>query len=313
MVIDIHNHHWSHDSVPEKFWEGLADRVATVRTEREKISTTSEYVKHNLFKVFDDPSGDVLLNEMAEAGINVTVLLALDLGLGMGEPAIRIGEQNRILAELCQRHPKKLISFAGIDPRRKDAVKLLETAVKQLGMRGVKFHPGAGWYPNNRKYYPVYEKAAELRIPALFHTGAQLPPFRSIYSQPVFLDDITVDIPELTIIAGHMGVGWWRELTSMIEKKQNLFADISGWQVYAMRNYGNFCRTLREIIDLAGAHKILFGTDGPTFRLYKFTNQVWVKTIQELPQKAPAGIVFEQEEVEMILWKNAKNILEEEG
>lgn len=313
MVIDIHNHHWSRDSVPGKFWEGLANRVATVRTQREKISTTPEYVKHNLFKAFDDPSGDVLLKEMAEAGIDVTVLLALDLGLGMGEPALPIMEQNRMLAELCRRHPNKLISFVGIDPRREDAVELLETAVKQWGMRGVKFHPGAGWYPNNRQYYPVYEMAAELKIPALFHTGTQLPPFRSIYSQPVFLDDITVDFPELTIIAAHMGVGWWRELTSMIEKKRNLFADISGWQVYAMRNYNNFCRTFREIIDLAGADKILFGTDGPTFRLYKFTNQVWVKTIQELPQKAPAGIIFTQKEVQMILWKNAKNILEKEG
>lgn len=74
MVIDIYNHHWSKDSVPEKFWEGLANRVATVRTQREGIFTTPEEVRNNLLKVFEDPSGEVLLKEMDEAGIDVTVL-----------------------------------------------------------------------------------------------------------------------------------------------------------------------------------------------------------------------------------------------
>ena len=76
-------------------------------------------MRQNLFKTFDDPSGDVLLKEMAEACIEVTVLLALDLG--MGEPALYIDEQNRMLAELCRRHPIRLISFAGIEPRREAA------------------------------------------------------------------------------------------------------------------------------------------------------------------------------------------------
>ena len=310
MIIDIHNHHWSKDSVPEKFWQGLANRVATVRTQRERIPTTPEEVRKDLFKVFEDPTGEILLKEMDEAGISVTVLLALDLGLGMGEPPVSIWEQNRSLAELCRKHPRRLIPFVGIDPRRKDALRLLETGVKEWGMRGVKFHPGGGWYPNDRAYYPVYEKAAELRVPALFHTGTQLPPFRSIYSQPIYLDDITVDFPELTVIAAHMGVGWWRELASMIEKKSNLFADLSGWQVYAMRNFPNFCRTLREMLDLVGPGTLLFGTDGPTFRLYTFNNQKWVKTIQELPKNAPPGITFSREEIETILWKNAQQLLD---
>jgi predicted TIM-barrel fold metal-dependent hydrolase len=59
-----------------------------------------------------------------------------------------------------------------------------------------------------------------------------------------------------------------------------------------------------------GPGTLLFGTDGPTFRLYTFNNQKWVKTIQELPQNAPPGITFSREEIEMILWKNAQRILD---
>ena len=308
MVIDFHNHHWSQESVPERFWEGLAKRVATVR-QREGIETTPEETRGYLFKAFEDPSGDFLLKEMDEAGIEVTVLLALDLGLAMGEPLIPIQEQNRKIAELCRRHPKRLIPFAGIDPRRENALEILKVSLEEWGMRGVKFHPGCGWYPNDRKYYPFYEKICQVGVPVLFHTGTQLPPFRSIYAQPIYLDDISIDFPELTIIAAHMGFGWWRELASMIERKKNLFADISGWQVYAMRSFPNFCRTLREILDLVGAGSVLFGTDGPTFRLYSFTNKVWVSTLKNLPRDTPGGIKFSQEEIDMILFKNAQDIL----
>jgi predicted TIM-barrel fold metal-dependent hydrolase len=311
MIIDIHNHHWSEASVPERFWDGLAKRVATVRSQREGVETTPEEVRRKLFKAFEDPTGEILIKEMDEAGIGVTALLALDLGLTMGEPKVSIQEQNRGLAELCRRYPRRLIPFVGIDPRRQGALEILERGLAEWGMGGVKFHPGAGWYPNDRSYYPIYEKACEYKVPVLFHTGSQLAPFRSIFSQPIYLDDVTIDFPDLTIIAAHLGVGWWRELASLIEKRKNLYADISGWQVYAMRSFPYFCRTLREILDIVGPGALLFGTDGPTFRLYSYTNKVWARTISELPKSAPAGIHFSQEEIEGILWKNASTFLKQ--
>jgi predicted TIM-barrel fold metal-dependent hydrolase len=262
-----------------------------------------------MLRLFEDPSGEILLQEMDEAGIDVTVLMGLDLGLDMGEPPGSIEEQNKGIAQLCQRNSKRLIAFVGLDPRRKEAVEHLDRAVKEWGMRGLKLDPAGGWYPHDRKFYPLYEKANELRIPVVFHTGATAPPFRNIYAQPIYLDDITIDFPDLILIAAHMGFGWWRELASMIEKKNNLLTDLSAWQVYAMRSFPNFCRTLREMLDLVGPGAILFGTDGPAFRLYPMGNKDWVKTIKDLPQNAPPGIKFAQEEVDLILGKNAQKVL----
>lgn len=309
MVIDFHNHHWSEETVPERFWDGLAKRVASVRSEREGIRTTPEEARKILFQAFDDPSGEILLNEMDEAGIEKTVLLGLDLGLAMGEPPVPIQEQNRRLAELCLSHPGRLIPFAGIDPRRTEAKAIFSVCLREWKMRGVKFHPGGGWCPNDHEYYPLYEMASGLGVPVLFHTGPQLPPFRSFYCQPIYLDDITLDFPDLTVIAAHVGFGWWRELVSLIEKKRNLYADLSGWQVYAMRSLPNFCRTLREILDLIGPDRLLFGTDGPAFRLYSFTNKVWLKTLSGLPEYASDGIQFSREEINQILYGNGKRIL----
>jgi hypothetical protein len=308
MIIDFHAHHWSEKWLPEELWKGMARRVAAVRN-RAGIQATPEGVRKDLFKFFEDPTGDILIKEMDESGIDVTVLMALDLGLDMGEPPVSIQEQNREIARICRRHPERLIPFVGLDPRREGALEIFEVAVKEWGMRGLKLDPAGGWYPNDRKYYPLYEKASELTTPIVFHTGATVPPFRNIYAQPIYLDDLTIDFPNVVVIAAHMGFGWWRELASMIEKKSNLFTDFSGWQVYAMRSFPNFCRTLREMLDLVGPGALIFGTDGPAFRLYNFVNKTWVKTIQELPKNAPAGITFTQEEVDLMLGKNAQKIL----
>jgi predicted TIM-barrel fold metal-dependent hydrolase len=63
------------------------------------------------------------------------------------------------------------------------------------------------------------------------------------------------------------------------------------------------------MLDLVGPGALIFGTDGPAFRLYNFGNKKWVKTIQALPKNAPAGITFTQEEVDLMLGKNAQKIL----
>ncbi len=170
MVIDFHAHQFTTDWLPKMFWEGMAKRVVAVR-KRAGIETTPEEVSKDLFKIFEDPTGDILIKEMDEAGIDVTVLMGLDLGLDMGEPPVSIQDQNRELAKLCRRHPKRLIPFVGLDPRRKGTLKLFETAVKEWGMRGLKLDPAGGWYANDRKYYPLYEKAQEFKVPVLFHTA----------------------------------------------------------------------------------------------------------------------------------------------
>ena len=70
-----------------------------------------------------------------------------------------------------------------------------------------------------------------------------------------------------------------------------------------------FCRYLREMISIAGAPNILFASDGPAFNLYGMRNQWWAGLFRDLPDKAPAGLTFTREEMDLILYQNAQRIL----
>ncbi len=311
MVIDFHAHLFNRDWLPRKYWDGMTNRVMALK-ERAGEKMTPERVEEQFSTHFEDPQGDVLVREMDESGIGLTQIMPLDLGRELGEPPVSIEEKNRRIAEISARHAPRIRAYFGIDPNRKDGVALFERAVREWGMKGLKLDPASGYYPNEKIVYPYYEKAVELGVPVLVHTGATIPPFRNKHCDPIYLDDVTLDFPDLTIIAAHVSFGWWQQLCFMISRKVNLFTDISGWQPIAFRNYELFCRYLRDMLDIAGVDHFVFATDGPAFRLYDMRNKEYVKIIRGLPEKAPAGIRFAPEEVEKILYKNALRIMKVE-
>lgn len=309
MIIDAHAHLWNEDWLPASFWDGMAKRVCTVRWRTRGEELSVEEVKKTMFPAYWDKEGSILIAEMDEAGIDKTVIVPLDLGIELGEARVPVERVNEIYAEVSSRYPDRIISFVGVDPRRKNAVELLERGVRQWGMKGLKLDPAAGFYPNEEICYPLYRKASELGVPVLFHTGATIPPFRNKYTQPIHLDDVSLDFPDLTIIAAHMGFGWWQELASMMAKRTNLITDISGWQQNAIRHFPTFVKTLREMMHLVGADNMLFGTDGPSFRLYNLPNKEWVRAIRHLSREAPEGAVFAESEIELLMGKSAQRHL----
>lgn len=312
MVIDFHAHLFNRDWMPQQFWNGMINRTVSVR-KRAGETVSPQEVERSLFVHFDDPKGDVLVQEMDQSGIDLTQIMPLDLGLELGEPPVSIEEKNRLIAEIVKERPHRLQSYFGIDPRRRDGVSLFEKAVREWGMRGLKLDPAAGFYPNDRLVYPFYEKASELGVPVLFHTGATIPPFRNKFADPIYLDDVTLDFPDLTIIAAHVSFGWWQQLSFMMSRKVNLMTDISGWQPIAFRHYDLFCRYLRDMMSIGGSENFLFATDGPAFRLYNLGNKEWAEMIKKLPESAPSGITFSPEEVENILYKNALRVMKLES
>lgn len=306
MIIDAHAHLWHEDWLPAPFREAMAKRVCTARKRMTGEELTVEKVKKELFPAYWDEDGSVLISEMDDAGIDKTVIAVLDLGIELGEAKVPVERINEIYAEVSNRYPERIVSFVGVDPRRDNAVEMVERGVLQWGMKGLKLDPAAGFYPNDEICYPLYKKASELDIPVLFHTGATIPPFRNKYAQPIYLDDISLDFPDLTIIAAHMGFGWWQELASMISKRSGMITDISGWQQNALRHYPTFVRTLREMMYLVGASNMMFATDGPSFRLYNMPNKEWVRLIRNLPKEAPDGIEFTASEINLLLGKSAQ-------
>ena len=96
-------------------------------------------------------------------------MMPMDLGLTRdGEPPVDIFEQNADHARICARHPGRLYSFLGIDPRRPEAVDFFARGIEQWGMKGLKLYPPTGFYPYDPVCDPLYRRALEYDVPVLW-------------------------------------------------------------------------------------------------------------------------------------------------
>lgn len=100
----------------------------------------------------------------------------------------------------------------------------------------------------------------------------------------------------------------WRPWAALASHQPNLYGDLAMWDAFAFGHYELFCRELRDLMDYAGASKVLFGTDNPIFSIVVDTKE-WIQLIKDLPSDAPAGIKFTEEEVNAILGGNAASLL----
>jgi predicted TIM-barrel fold metal-dependent hydrolase len=193
----------------------------------------------------------------------LAVLLGADAETTTSVPAY----PNDHLAAACRKHPDRFIGFAGIDPwKGEQAIRELERCVRELGLKGAKFHPGRQqFYPNDTRFYPLFETASALGVPVLFHTGmmaagAGTPGGRGVrldYTRPIYLDHLAADFPQLTIIAAHPSWPWADEGLALARHKANVFLDLSGYSPkYIPPQYIQFANTLLQ-------DQMVFGSDYP--------------------------------------------------
>ncbi|MFQ5598073.1 MAG: amidohydrolase family protein [Nitrospiria bacterium] len=242
----------------------------------------------------------VSLEEMAAYYRKVdmkAVLLAWDTETATGLPPVT----NDYVAKAVRDYPDIFIGFAGVDPwKGKAAVAELERAVGQLGLRGLKCHPIAqAFYPNDRRFYPLWECCAALKIPLLIHTGttgvgagvAGGNGLKLKYARPIpGIDDVAADFPDLTIIGAHPSWPWQEEMLALAVHKTNVYIDLSGWSPkYFPPSLVKYANTLLQ-------DRVLFGSDYPFL-----TPERWIADFEE------AG--FKPEIWEKILLGNAKRLL----
>jgi predicted TIM-barrel fold metal-dependent hydrolase len=208
------------------------------------------------------------------------VVFTVDSELATGHP----GLSNEEIADLAAEHPDVLIPFGSIDPARgKAGIRLARKLVEKHGVRGFKFHPSIqNFLPNDPSAYPLYEEIQSLGVPALFHTGqtgigAGLPGGRGIklrYSDPMLLDDIAADFPDLTIIMAHPSVPWQDAAISIATHKINVYIDLSGWSPKYFPP--QLVRAANSLLQT----KVLFGSDYPLLRPER-----WIKDFAALDIK----------------------------
>lgn len=189
-----------------------------------------------------------------EAASGVVDKIVLSATAFPGSPA-----GNDAVADVVAEMPDRLVGCASVDPGRgMESVRELRRAVENLGLRGLKLLPFLyDRAPNDAIYYPLYAACVDLGIPALVLTGHTAVMRRSELGRPLYLDDVALHFPELTIIAGHAGYPWTDELVSLAWKHPNLYIDTSGHRPKYLPP------SLRHYLNSYGREKVMFGTGYP--------------------------------------------------
>lgn len=208
------------------------------------------------------------------------VIFTVDAETQLGHSAISSVE----IAEGAARNNDVLIPFGSVDPRTGVvAIERARRLVDENGVRGFKFHPTVqGFDPSDEQWYPLYSAIQDAGVPALFHTGQTGigagmrggRGFRLGLSNPMLLDGVAADFPDLQIIMAHPSVPWQDEALSVATHKHNTWIDLSGWSP----KY--FPESLVRAANSYLKSRVLFGSDFPLL-----TPDRWMRDIEQVAMK----------------------------
>lgn len=221
--------------------------IEVMRKARGKFDDIMEYSR----------SPGSLLKYLDSVGVERAMLINYVAPEVMGLTA----EVNDWVANYCKENPRRLLSCGSVHPRHTANVQADMEQLVRLGIRMIKIHPPhqllfANDYVNGvQELEVIYRTAEKNGIPVMIHTGTSIfPGARNRYGDPLFLDDVAVDFPNLKILMAHGGRPIWMQTAFfLLRRHRSVYLDISGIPPKLLLQY--FPR-LQEI-----ASKTLFGTD----------------------------------------------------
>ena len=210
-------------------------------------------------RLLSDPRS--LLDHLDDAGVERVCLInyvAPDV-MGFTEDA------NRYVGEFAREDRRRLIPFGSVHPKRtKDPRRDVERLASKWEMGGMKIHPphqlfAANAYVDGKlpALRTIYKTAERLRMPVMIHTGTSIfPGARSKYGDPMAIDDVAQDFPDLRILMAHGGRPLWCDTAFyLLRRHANVVLDISS---IPPRRLLEWFPRLEEISD-----KVVFGSDWP--------------------------------------------------
>ena len=236
-----------------------------------------------------------------------SVLAAVGMGL---QETFRFGFPDQDAAnpmglDMSESSPEEIYFCPGINPHElsDSSLERIEKALQHSRAVGIKLYPGYYHFPvNDPIYAPIYEMAAQYRLPVVIHSGDTFSD-RSLlkYSHPFAIDELAVKRRRNLFIIAHLGDPWVKETAEIVRKNPNVWADISGLLVGSrscFQEMGHEPLILNEfrhaLLYAASWDKILFGSDWPLAPIDAYLD--FVKRI--VPEKY----------LENVLGKNALNI-----
>lgn len=244
-IVDLHTHIWDAEQhLSDAFHRSIGASFA---------ATPSGVQRDARGPRVPDASPDA--HAAANAVARRVVVLAFDMLLaGASVP-------NEFVANYVARDPARLLGFASVDPTRPDALERLQHAHERLGLRGLKLSAAyQGVHPEDPRMLPLYHYCETHGLPLLLHHGATILPQTPLaLGQPLLLDPIAHQHPELRIVIAHVGFPWATDAVVVMRKHKHVYADLSAlsyrpWQLFD---------TLTKAWEARVTEKLYFGSDWP--------------------------------------------------
>ncbi len=235
---------------------------------------------------------DELLALMARGGIEKAVMVNMTPVLDMFDAAVakvpadisaaqraegeadlrsqmigRLQRRNEWTCRVARQHPQ-LIPFIGLDPSMSAEDLVVEIDLRRSeGAHGIKLHPpNQRFLPTDRRLWPAYERARELGLPIIFHSGTlDYAPDTGRYGHPKGYADLLAQFPRLTVVMAHLALGNFAACADLAQAHANVFFDccfiINGTDKPPAISDADAVAAFRRI----DCDRVMFGSDYPWF------------------------------------------------
>lgn len=308
MIIDCHVHLvGSRNWYSKGEWERRCHRRRKALGDKEFERWLTEF----------DGGYETLIKDMDEAGIEKSVVFPS--GSCYYEPNTEVStwETNEYTVEAQRKYPDRIIGFVRLDftqPLR-ETIRLLETGITEWGLKGVKIIPTRPM--TDEPCLEVMDIINDLEVPVLFHMGTDPLIWPVENWNPEVLDNFAVRYPKMRMMAAHIARGYDQLLASIMESRENIFADLAILQDECSRSRWYFIMQMRYLMDKI-PDQIVMGTDWPMRRGDPppgLSHKAWFNFFRNL--KIPEQILqlglgikdFSQDERDKILGGNARRFL----
>jgi uncharacterized protein len=287
MVFDYHAHLYHPDWYPRRFNDYLVTDFLRRRSSATPTAAQLATATQAVTRMLADRSGEATLRVMDHVGIDRRVLLIVDWGVELGEAAMDLAAVHREVLGLCRRSNGRLVGFAGVDPRRADALTIMREAFDDLGARGLKLHPTGAYSLLDERTHAVVALAVERRLPVLVHVGPTMSILSDRNAQPNEFLKLASSFPSGRFIAGHSGFELFEEFVRAPERCANVMFDISGWQQFLATSAQTFHEHLGRL-NQAFAGRVCFGSDAPFFSYNLASSETkWLNEVRNATAALP--------------------------
>ena len=178
------------------------------------------------------------------------------------ERALPFGVSNDETAELIRRYPGRFIGLARLSAfKGMSGVRELERRIRDEGFHALGVSALVDAIPaSDRRFYPLYAKAAELEIPVRVYSSMNYATDRPYdLGHPRHLDQVAMDFPELTLIGGLGGWPWVNEMVALVRRHPKLYMDTSAHRAKYLGQRGSGWEMLMQFGNTLIQDKVLVG------------------------------------------------------